>query len=228
MEETGVSKEAIILAGGDAWRLKPHTFTPKPMLKIGQFTLLEHQISWLMRHGFRHVVIASREVYPIVYNESHGVEYSIEMEKLGTGGAIKHAMNKIHGNKVYVMNVDDVIKYDPNILWLSCKRGAAVVVAKPRIGLGVVKLRQDLVIDFREKPTLDMYVNAGHYCFTRYVIKTYFPNKGDFEGTVLPRLARERRLTAIRLKGIWRTINTYKDYQMVLREADKLFYNMRK
>ena len=228
MEETGVSKEAIILAGGDAWRLKPHTFTPKPMLKIGQFTLLEHQISWLMRHGFRHVVIASREVYPIVYNESHGVEYSIEMEKLGTGGAIKHAMNKIHGNKVYVMNVDDIIRYDPNVLWLSCKRGAAVVVAKPRIGLGVVKLRQDLVIDFREKPTLDMYVNAGHYCFTRHVINTYFPDMGDFEGTVLPKLARERRLTAIRLKGVWRTVNTYKDYQMVLREANKLFYNMRK
>jgi len=228
MEEKRTCKEAIILAGGDAWRLKPHTYTPKPMLKIGKFTLLEHQISWLFRHDFEHIVIASREVYPLIYNEKHGVEFSIETEKLGTGGAIKNAFKLIKSDRAYVMNVDDIILYDPNILWMSCDRGAAVIVAKPRIGLGVVKLRQNLVIDFKQKPIVNFYVNAGHYCFKKHIVNTYFPNIGDFEPTVLPRLARERKLTAVRLKNTWRTINTYKDYQQVLKEAEVLFYNMRK
>jgi NDP-sugar pyrophosphorylase family protein len=65
---------------------------------------------------------------------------------------------------------------------------------------------------FREKPLLDFYVSAGHYFFKKHIIDKYFPDSGNFEETVLPRLARERILMNYRLAGKWITLNTMKDY----------------
>ena len=36
-------KEAIILAGGEGWRLKPATWVPKPLLQINKNTLIDIQ-----------------------------------------------------------------------------------------------------------------------------------------------------------------------------------------
>jgi NDP-sugar pyrophosphorylase family protein len=51
--------EAIILAGGDAWQLKPNTWVPKPKLKINNETLISHQINWLRRHGISRIILAT-------------------------------------------------------------------------------------------------------------------------------------------------------------------------
>jgi NDP-sugar pyrophosphorylase family protein len=209
------SYECIILAGGNNWRLKPDTNTPKPMLKIGEYTLLERQIAWLKRKGFSHIVIASKEKYNILYTEKHGVEFSIEPNKIGTGGAVKLAMEKITSDIVYVMNVDDVVNYNPIDLLMACKLDAAILVAKPSINFGITQLRQDLIIDFVNKPKIDIYTSTGHYVFKRHIIESMFPEEGNFEDTemdILPKLARERRLNCERLKGDWMTVNDYKQY----------------
>jgi len=87
-------KEAIILAGGEGWRLKPETWTPKPLLKINKETLLDKQISWLQARGFRNIVVASDKDGLTTLD----VEYSVETNKLGTGGATMKACQKIKGN----------------------------------------------------------------------------------------------------------------------------------
>ena len=54
----------------------------------------------------------------------------------------------------------------------------------------------------------------------------YLPEKGDIEKTSFPRLARERRLVALRYMDVfWRSIDTYKDVEEVSRELQgvKLF-----
>jgi NDP-sugar pyrophosphorylase family protein len=52
-------REAIILAGGEGWRLKPATWVPKPLLKINKNTLIDHQIEWLRSHDFENIIVAS-------------------------------------------------------------------------------------------------------------------------------------------------------------------------
>jgi molybdopterin-guanine dinucleotide biosynthesis protein A len=51
--------EAIILAGGDAWQLKPNTWVPKPKLKINNETLIPRQINWLKRHEISRIILAT-------------------------------------------------------------------------------------------------------------------------------------------------------------------------
>ena len=94
-------KEAIILAGGEGWRLKPATWVPKPLLNINKKTLIDHQINWLQSHGFENIIVASNRADLT----KQPVTYSLEKDTLGTGGAAKKAFDQIQGNIAYVMNL---------------------------------------------------------------------------------------------------------------------------
>lgn len=129
-----------------------------------------------------------------------------------TGGAVMLAIEHLKNKSFYLMNVDDITFYNPIELCLPPDVEARILVSKPRFGFGRVELRQNLVLGFKEKPMLDFYVNAGHYFMKKHVVEKYFPDNGNLEDTVLPRLARERILENYRLRGKWITVNTMKDY----------------
>lgn len=207
----GDSMDAIILAGGESWRLKPDIWIQKPMLKLNSWTLLEYQIKWLKSYNFDHIIIASREKFPIHPPLDQNIDWSITSGR-GTGGDLLVASEYLKSNKAYVMNVDDIILgYNPLMMYnIDCE--ACILVAKPRIGYGRVELRQDIVLNFKEKPLLDFYVSAGHYVFKKHVFDRYFHDVGSLEEEILPELARRRILKAERLHGQWITINTFKDY----------------
>jgi len=210
-------KEAIILAGGLSYRLKPYILIPKPMLSLGKFTLLEYQILWLIKQGFKHIVIASDKDYPISFMPNTiSIEYSIEEQRLGTGGALLRAYDWIIEDIAYVMNVDDIVRYNVHDLFtLSEDKYSCILLSKLPVSYGLVRLRDNFIIRFQEKPYLKYWVSCGHYIFPRWIVKDYFPIKGDFEQTILPLLAEDRLLKGMKYRGRWETINTYKEYLRV-------------
>jgi NDP-sugar pyrophosphorylase family protein len=201
-------KEAIILAGGEGWRLKPATWVPKPLLKINKQTLIDHQISWLQSHGFGNIVIASNRTDLT----KQPVTYSTEKNTLGTGGATKKAFSQIQGNMAYVMNVDDIVFYDPNELFDYAGKGAGVLLAKPTLPFGRVTLQNGIsIVRFQQRSTLEFYVSAGHHVFKKAVVEKFFPDRGDFEFTAMQRLADKKMLQGYTYHGMWFTLNTMKD-----------------
>jgi len=205
-----VAKEAIILCGGYSQRLKPHIEVSKPLLELKPgLTLVDYQIMWLKRHGFKRIVLAGREDSLTKLD----VEYSIETEKLGTGGAMKKAAEACREEYVYAMNVDDVLlgDYDPSQLVQHADKGGAILIAKPRLQFGRVEIDNGFITRFVQKPFLDFYVSAGHYAFKTNVIRQNFPDKGDFEKETSPTLASLRMLRGYQFDGLWVTINTYKE-----------------
>jgi NDP-sugar pyrophosphorylase family protein len=200
--------DAIILCGGTSWRLKPDIWIPKPKLKINGETLISHQVKWLKKHGINRIILATNST-DLVTDPS--VEYSLEEEKLGTGGVVRKAVDKVKDKKVYVMNVDDIIFYDPKKLCKYAVKGAATLMAKPKLLFGRILTSNTYVTRFEQKPLLDFYVNVGHYVFVKSVIEKLFPEKGDLELQTLQFLADKRMLRAYAYKGLWLTINTAKD-----------------
>jgi len=201
-------KEAVILAGGEGWRLKPATWVPKPLLKINEQTLIDKQISWLKAHGFENIIIASNRDDLT----TQPVKYSLEKDTLGTGGAAKKAFKQVEGEIAYMMNIDDIVFYDPNELYDYASKGAGILLAKPTLPFGRVTMGNGTeVIRFQHRSTLDFYVNAGHYVFKKEIVQRYFPDKGDFEFTTMQRLADKRILNGYTYHGMWLTINTMKD-----------------
>jgi len=207
-------KEAIILAGGEGWRLKPATWVPKPLLKINKNTLIDHQIEWLRNHDFDNIIVASNRADLT----KQPVAYSLEENTLGTGGATKKAFEKIKGKVAYVMNVDDLVFYDPNELFDYAGKGAGILLAKPQIPFGKVTLANGInVIRFQHRETLDFYVSTGHYVFKKSVVEQLFPDKGDFEFTAMQRLADKKMLQGYTYHGMWFTLNTMKELMDVRR-----------
>jgi NDP-sugar pyrophosphorylase family protein len=203
-------KEAIILGGGEGKRLKPYSSVSKPLLKLNDDTLIDFQLKWLRTHGFNRIIVPSKEPLPT----SEPVIHVEEGKKLGTGGAIKLALPQIQGERVYVMNVDDIITYDPARLMKEAYLGGAILVTRPKSGFGKVQFNaKGTIIKFEEKPKLPWCCSVGHYAFKKKILDKYLPDKGNIELETFPKMAHKKLLRAIEYDGIWITINTIKELE---------------
>ena len=205
--------EAIILCGGKGWRLKPDTWTPKPLLKISaDEMLLDRQIRWLLEHNFSNVILASNRSFPeSTYFTNPAVQVCLEKKKLGTGGALKRAASLVNASQFYAMNVDDIVFYDPRKLYEHASRGAAILLAQPRLLFGKITTRRNIVTKFEDRPLLDIWVSAGHYVFSNKLVQEYFPDKGDFERKTMQKIVSNKSLGGLKYMGDWLTVNTIKD-----------------
>jgi mannose-1-phosphate guanylyltransferase len=223
--------EAVILAGGESWRMKPHIWVPKPLVELVEgVTLLEWQVAWLKKHGFDDVYVCARG-FRIDELDVHWIE---EPMKLGTGGALKRAALQLRGDRFYACNCDDLLFDDPRNLTQRTQRGATIAVAKPKLPWGLVKVERGKVVEFIEKPVLDsalkvfadFYASVGHYFWDKDVAISLLPEKGDVETTALPALAANGMLYAYAVKGEWVTINTYKDLLLAREIIQKTYPNI--
>lgn len=105
--------EAIILAGGIGSRLQSVVAeVPKPMADIAGRPFLEYQLDYLAWHGVPRVVLAVSHLHEKIsshFGAAYGrveLAYSIERERLGTGGGVKLAMAQVDGDDFLVLNGD--------------------------------------------------------------------------------------------------------------------------
>lgn len=217
-------KEVIVLAGGNSDRMKPYIQFNKALLKIGKKSLLTYQLEWLAGYGFDHFVIATNEEIhdqwcakeQVLSGKLSNLDISLECKKMGTAGAVRRASEYVKEDKIYVMNIDDILlSFNPVMLMDSLKKNGIVALGKPMIGFGLVRLRGDMITRFQEKPTMKYWVSTGHYTFAKDAIDSYFPEEGDLEKEVLPVMVKDKVLQGYKIKNGWHTINTVKDYLML-------------
>lgn len=109
--------QAIILCGGLSTRLGRTTEDiPKVLLKIGDRTVLEWQLSLLSDAGVNEVILASGHLHDVLYAQvgdnwgSVKIRYAKEEKPLGTGGAILNAFRFIDEFPVFVLHGDILLK----------------------------------------------------------------------------------------------------------------------
>ncbi|MFG2880064.1 sugar phosphate nucleotidyltransferase [Streptomyces sp. NPDC048337] len=184
--------EAILLVGGQGTRLRPVTVnTPKPMVPTAGVPFLAHQIARAAAAGVTHIVMATcylAEVFEPYFGDGSDfglrLEYVVEEEPLGTGGAIRNAAQRLTGgpdSSVLVFNGDILTGLDIAGLVESHKAADADVslhlvrVEDPR-AFGLVPTDSEgRVLAFTEKPQtpeeiITDQINAGCYVFRRSVI----------------------------------------------------------
>lgn len=196
---------AIILCGGLSTRLGEITKNiPKVLLDIKGKTVLEWQIKKLKAAGVNKVVLAAGHLADIlrekVGDKFGGVDliHAVEKEKLGTGGAIKHAMKHVGepGQPVIILNGDilstvdltDMLKYlrpDSEGIILGAKVDDAA-------SYGTLEYDDKYCLQrFKEKEGLRQpgFINGGVYIFSERAQK-HFPNHHIFsiEYDVFPRM----------------------------------------
>lgn len=112
--------KAIILSAGLGERLKPLTNTlPKPLLPVGNKTLIEYHIDNLVAAGIPDIVInVSYLGQQIIEKLQDGVryganiQYSLEKEPLETGGGILQALPLLGSEPFLAVSADIFTRYD--------------------------------------------------------------------------------------------------------------------
>jgi NDP-sugar pyrophosphorylase family protein len=219
---------AVLLVGGMGTRLRSVVLNaPKPLASVGDKSFLELLVKQLHSQGICRLVMCTGYLADQIENhfgDGHGwdvaVEYSREMQPLGTAGAIKLAQRfLLEAPEFLVMNGDSFMEVDlSRLLQLHRERGAMVSMtvrqAENAGRYGTVKVGEaNRVTGFAEKAGSEApgIVNAGVYIFNREVLQQIPEGPCSLEKDVFPRLL-DRGIYALEQQGVFIDIGTPEDY----------------
>ena len=109
-------KYGMILAAGLGKRMQPLTFkTPKPLLEINNYTLLERAINLLIGHGVQEISINVHylpdQIKSFINKKRFQVKFTISNEEdllLDTGGGVLKGTQNFGDNPFFVVNPDTI------------------------------------------------------------------------------------------------------------------------
>jgi NDP-sugar pyrophosphorylase family protein len=217
--------KAVILAGGLGTRLKPFTeIIPKPLLPIGERSVLEIQIEKFKNAGFDEIFLATN--YKSQYIEGffgdgsrYGVKLVISKEDkpLGTAGPLLLLKEKLtepfivmNGDILSLVNFKDLYSFaisQPSLLTISVKKEVTP------FDFGNIFFDGIKVTGIEEKPDLISYILAGIYVMKPDIFK-YFPNDEYFGmDQLIKKLLKENEMIVkYDLNEYWLDIGRIDDY----------------
>jgi D-glycero-alpha-D-manno-heptose 1-phosphate guanylyltransferase len=197
-------KEAIILAGGLGTRLRDTLpDLPKSMAPVAGRPFLFYVINHLRKEGIERFIFSLGYKHEYIEKwletEFATLNYTtvIEEQPLGTGGAIKLAVQQVKNENVLVANGDTLfrIKLDELEVIHVSNQAACTLALKPMKDFdryGVVEINeQNRVISFREKKFYEKgLINGGIYLVNvPSVLNKKLPGKFSFEKDYLESLS---------------------------------------
>ena len=180
---------AFVLAGGKGTRLRPLTENiPKPLISVAGRPILERLVLHLVGNGFRRIFLSVSYLAEMI--EKHfgdgsqfgcRIDYIHESQPLGTGGPLRLLPEPLT-HPMLVMNGDLVTQFDVDRMLAFHEAGDYVATLGLRpyqaeVPFGVADVAGDRLTGMREKPTLQMLVNAGIYVVSPPAIDLISPNE---------------------------------------------------
>ena len=109
-------KKAMILAAGFGKRLHPLTLNcPKPLMKIGNETLLSNTLKFLEKYGIEHAVInvhyLAEQIVDYINKKKFNLTITTVKEEnkiLDTGGGVLNAINNFSNDPFIIINPDTI------------------------------------------------------------------------------------------------------------------------
>ena len=232
---------AVILVGGQGTRLRPLTDrTRKDMLPLVDRPLLAYTLEHLGRHGVGRAIISCGHL-PGQIESSFGdrrgelaLEYAVEDEPLGTGGAIGFAARGVE-ESFFALNGDSLREADlGELVRFHRSTGAKATILLTPVAdpsrYGLVRIAADgRVESFLEKPRPEDIdtdlINAGVYVLEPEVLDLVPSGRPvSIEREVFPQLAAGGAVFGIALPGYWLDIGTPESYLQAHRDIlERLF-----
>ena len=186
----------IIMAGGKGTRLEPFTkVLPKPLIPLGEKTVIEHIIEKFTRVGCNEFFITIHYKARIIkaYFEELKPEYRIEFiqekKPYGTAGSLS-LLPKSFEKPFIVTNCDIMVSTDLTDLYsfhLEGEYGITLVASTQEhiIPYGTCELNYEGHLSrLNEKPKFDLLINTGLYVLNPEILEM-IPEKKQFDITDL-------------------------------------------
>jgi NDP-mannose synthase len=223
--------KAVILCGGRGTRLSPLTSVlPKPLLPIGDRSILEIVVRRLARSGMTDVTLCVgylshliRAVFDNGPSRGLDITYFNEHEPLGTAGPLRRLAVD---STFLVMNGDVLTTLDLREFVAEHRRAKnALTIATHRrtlkIDYGVLRHepdgQRDRLVDFDEKPEVPLTVSMGIYVMEPELLDL-IPDEGafDFPDLVRAALGSELPVGVFLYDGSWFDIGRHEDYEQAV------------
>lgn len=218
--------KAVILAGGLGTRLRPFTeIIPKPLLPIGEKSVLEIQIERLKKYGFDEIFLATN--YKADYLErfvgdgaQYGVNITISKEEtpLGTAGPLMLLRDKLTEPFV-VMNGDILSLLDFGALYEFARQKQAWLTLAIRqhitpYAFGDIFFEGDRITGIEEKPNIVKYILAGIYVMRPEIFNVIPPNTYfGMDMLIKEMLGRNLPVVKYEMTEYWLDIGQITDYE---------------
>lgn len=172
----------VIMAGGYGTRLRPLTHVlPKPLIPIGEKTMLEEIFDRFGRHGCEQFYISVNykadliEFYLSRLDLPYKVDYFQEVSPMGTAGSLTLLKDKLK-ERFFVNNCDILIEQDYSEVldYHIANENEITLVAVMKtfaIPYGTIETGNDgQLIDLKEKPDLTFKINSGMYLLEPHLL----------------------------------------------------------
>jgi len=239
MNSMNDSIKAVLLVGGMGTRLRSVVpSTPKPMASVGDRPFLELLVRQLRLQGISRLVMCTGyRAHEIEHEFGDGhnwdvmIEYSRELQPLGTAGAVKLAEPFLREvSDFLVMNGDSFMEMDFRKLICFHQESSgiasmAVFRTRNEMRYGTVQVRTDgRVSGFAEKMDADPdgLVNAGVYVFSRRILEHIPEGPSSLERDVFPKLLTQG-VYALEQQGVFIDIGIPEDHLRAQGLCDRLY-----
>jgi NDP-sugar pyrophosphorylase family protein len=224
-------KRAVILAGGRGTRLRPYTVVlPKPLMPVGEYSILEIIIRQLVGFGVTNITLAvnhQAELLRSYFGDGSrwnaNIEHSLEKTPLGTMGPLRLISDL--PEDFIVMNGDVLSDLDFRRLFEDHVTSGALFTISSKIreqlvDYGVLEVNgQRQLAGFSEKPRLTYEVSMGVYAVNRKVVDMIPADRPyGFDNLMLDLIAAKKKVNVRRHDGYWLDIGRPDDYMQAIDE----------
>jgi glucose-1-phosphate cytidylyltransferase len=212
--------KVVIFCGGKGTRISEYTQEiPKPLVEIGSKPILWHIMKYYSTFGHNDFILClGHKGNKIKQYFSNNTEFKVQCIDTGRESLkserLKYIKHLIDTDTFFVAYGDDVSNVDLNKLLNFHNQSdciATLTTIQPNSQFGILITDENhLVTEFKEKPKLEHWINAGFFIFNKKIFD-YMPEGEELERGVFELLAKDRKLSAYKHKGFWRCMNTVKD-----------------
>jgi NDP-mannose synthase len=215
----------VILAGGKGTRLRPYTTVlPKPLVPVAERPILELIIRQLASAGFTRIDLSVGHLGSLIKAYLDSVElpagvdlrYWWEDEPLGTAGALRGVDDldvpflAMNGDILTTMDYGELMRFHAG-------HDAGLTIAAHRqnvdVDLGVIESDDGRVVDYVEKPTMNLDVSMGIYVYDPDVLELIPEGHFAFPEVVKAMFEAGRKVMSFHGPGVWFDIGTVGEHE---------------
>lgn len=229
LNEPPRATRAVILAGGRGRRLEPYTSVlPKPLMPIGNRSILEIVVNQLADAGFRDLTFCvgylSHLIQAVFENgpgERVNIDWVKENEPLGTAGplrlvsGLRETFLVMNGDLLTTLDYGALLDHhraSQNLLTIATHRR----LVQSDYGVLHFGTSDDpqRIVAFEEKPEMYVNVSMGVYVMEPEIL-SYIPENDFFDlpALVAALLGDRKRVGGLVHQGLWLDIGRHEDYE---------------
>lgn len=231
--------QAIILAGGFGTRLKSLVDNiPKPMADINGKPFLEYLLNYLNKQNINNIIFSVGYKNEIIkdyfknYFNGINISYSTEKNPLGTGGAIKKALEFVKNDDCFIINGDTFFEANLDDLYqLHKSKNADVILSLKQMKnfdrYGTVKINENnKIICFEEKKYQESgFINGGVCIIKKNLFEKFnLEEKFSFESDFIEKYYKNLNIYGILFDKYFIDIGIPEDYERSKKEFAEFEY----